>query len=502
MAVLATMDKRLAGRTRQESDAMGIVSVPAAVYWGAQTQRAVANFSVSGQTLPVELIRCLGLIKLCAVETNAELGLVEKRLAKAIGLAAEEVFAGRHDGQFPVDVFQTGSGTSSHMNANEVIANRANEILGKPKGKRWPVHPNDHVNRGQSSNDVFPTAIHIAAALALKNELIPALRKLHKALLAASRKFRDVVKTGRTHLQDAVPMSLGAEFGAFAAQIGDAMQRIEVAVDELCALPLGGTAVGSGLNAHPQFARKTIARLKKRTKLKLRQTANLYAGVAARETLVSASGTLNAAAVALAKIGNDLRLLASGPRAGLGEIKLPALQQGSSMMPGKINPVIPEVVVQVAVQAMGNHVAVTVGSLLGNLQLNVTMPMLARNVLESARLLTAASSLLADKCVSGIEADRKHAESFVENSLTMVTSLAPVVGYDKAADIAHAAYASGRTLRDTARDMTNLSEKDLTNLLDPRTMLDAAPRRATSGTRGKTPDQDKALSRWTNEGGH
>ncbi len=455
---------------RIEKDSMGEVEVPARAYWGAQTQRAVQNFPISGWRMPRPFIRALGLVKRYAAEVNAELGLIDRNIADAIIQAAEEVIEGKWDDHFPVDVFQTGSGTSSNMNANEVIANRANEILGSPLGSRKPVHPNDHVNRGQSSNDVVPTAIHIAARMELEG-LLEALRDLHRALEAKAREFRDVVKIGRTHLQDAVPVTLGQEFSGYATQIAHGIRRIEHALPHVEELALGGTAVGTGLNTHREFAPRVIQKIAERTGLPFREAENRFEALAARDAMVELMGALNTVAVSLMKIGNDLRLLSSGPRTGIAEIILPSLQPGSSIMPGKVNPVIPEMIIQVAAYVMGAHLAVTIGGQNAPLELNIMMPLIAHQVLWSIHILTNGVKTLTEKCVTGIEANRKRCEELVEWSMALVTPLALKIGYDRAAQVAYKAYKEGKTVRQVVVEEGILTEEEASKVLDPRSML-------------------------------
>ena len=451
---------------RFERDSLGEVAIPGWAYWGAETQRAIENFPVSGLGLPDELIGALGLIKLHAAAVNEELGFIPANVARAIAQAAEEIVAGRWREHFPVDVFQTGSGTSSNMNANEVIANRANEILGAPLGARRPVDPHDQVNRGQSSNDVFPSAIHIAVrrrAVAL----IEALAALEAAFTRKSEEFARVIKLGRTHLQDAVPMTLGQEFSAYAAQIALGRAHIEAACGPLEELALGATAIGTGLNADPRFAPRVIARIAQATGTRFRPAANRFAALAGREAVAGFMGALAQTAASLMKIANDLRLLGSGPRAGFGEIVLPTLQPGSSIMPGKVNPVVPEMVIQVAAQVTGNHVAVMIGAQHGPLELNMMMPMIAYDALQSVDLLTAASRLLAEKCVAGIRADEARCAALVERSLALATPLTPRLGYDRAAAIARRALEEGRTIREVAIAEGALTEEEARTLLDP-----------------------------------
>ena len=427
--------------------------------WGPETKKAIENFQVSGEPIPASVARWLGRIKAAAARVNAELGLLDADKAERIAAAADRVAAGELDEQFPIDVFQTGSGTSSNMNANEVIASLAGD----------DVHANDDVNLGQSSNDVFPSAVHLAALDQLKNDLLPALDRLAQALEAKAKEFDDVVKSGRTHLMDAVPVTLGQEFGGYAAQARQGIARIEATLERVGQIPLGGTAVGTGLNTHPEFAERVRRRLADETGLAVLPPADPFESQAARDGLVEASAALKTVAVSLTKIANDLRLMGSGPRAGLAEIALPELQKGSSIMPGKVNPVIPEVVTQVSAQVIGNDVAVTVGGMQGHFELNVFVPVIARNVLDSIRLLAAATRLLAEKCVEGIEANRETCERYAELTLSAATGLNPYIGYDKATEIVKEAAASGRSLRDVARD-AGVDEETLEKALDYRAM--------------------------------
>jgi len=464
--------------TRIEKDSMGPLEVPADAYYGVQTQRAVTNFPISGWPLPPRFIHAMGRIKRAAAQTNLELGLTEKKVADAIVAAATEVVDGKLDAQFPVDIFQTGSGTSTNMNANEVIASRANEILGGKRGDKAPVHPNDHVNLCQSSNDVIPTAIHLSVIKSIQGELIPALQHLHGALAQKARDFDDIIKIGRTHLQDATPVRLGQEFGGYAAQVEYGIGRAQRAIEILSELPLGGTAVGSGLNAHPDFARLTVAKLAAELGVKLRDARNHFEASAARDACVEASGGLKTIAVSLAKVANDIRLIGSGPRCGIGEIKMPAVQPGSSIMPGKVNPVIAESLIQVSLWVIGADLSVTLGGLQSFFELNVAMPLIGAQMLESVHLLAAASRNFADACVKGLEADRQRCESLVEQSLAMCTPLAPVIGYDKAAEIAKTAYKEGKTVRQVAREKSGLTEKQLDEIFNLRLLTEP-------GIRGK-----------------
>jgi fumarate hydratase, class II len=409
--------------------------------WGEETRKAVANFTVSGEPIPASVAHWLGRIKGAAARVNAELGLLDADKAERIAAAAERVASGELDDQFPIDVFQTGSGTSSNTNANEVIAALAGE----------DVHANDDVNMGQSSNDVFPSAVHLAALDQLTYDLLPALERLANSLGRKSQEFDDIVKSGRTHLMDAVPMTLGQEFSGYATQVRQGADRIRATLERVGQIPLGGTAVGTGLNTHPEFAARVRRRLSEETALPISPPADPFEAQAARDSLVEASGALKTVAVSLTKIANDLRLLGSGPRAGLGEIRLPELQKGSSIMPGKVNPVIPEVVTQVAAQVIGNDQAITVGGLQGHLELNVFVPMIARNLLDSIRLLSAASRLFAEKCVDGIEANREVCERYAELTLSAATALNPYIGYDRGTEIVKQAAARGGELRGGVR---------------------------------------------------
>jgi fumarate hydratase, class II len=427
--------------------------------WGDETRKAVANFTVSGEPIPASVAHWLGRIKGAAARVNAELNLLDADKAERIAAAAERVAAGELDDQFPIDVFQTGSGTSSNMNANEVIATLAGE----------DVHPNDDVNMGQSSNDVFPSAVHLAALDELTNDLIPALEQLANSLGLKSQEFDDIVKSGRTHLMDAVPVTLGQEFSGYAAQVRQGADRVRDTLRRVGEIPLGGTAVGTGLNTHPEFAERVRRRLVEETELPIGPPADPFEAQAARDALVEASGALKTVAVSLTKVANDLRLLGSGPRAGLSELFLPELQKGSSIMPGKVNPVIPEVVTQVSAQVIGNDQAITVGGMQGHLELNVFVPLIARNLLDSIRLLSAASRLLAEKCVDGIEANREQAERYAELTLSAATALNPYIGYDRAAEIVKTAASTGRSLRDVARE-AGVSDEILDQALDYRAM--------------------------------
>jgi fumarate hydratase, class II len=450
---------------RVEKDSFGEIHCPDDAYWGAQTQRAIQNFPVSGMRFPRRFIEALGIIKWAAAKTNEELGLVDARRADAIRQAAEEVIAGKLDEHFPIDIFQTGSGTSTNMNVNEVIANRAGEILGGLRGSRQ-VHPNDHVNTCQSSNDVIPTAIHLSALAAIRNELLPALVKLSLAMTAKSNDFDQVLKVGRTHLMDATPVTLGQEFGGYAQQIDNDAGRISSAADMLEELALGGTAVGTGLNADERFAPRTIELIAERTRLNVREAPNHFEAQGSKDSCVHASAAMRTLAVSLMKIGNDVRWMGSGPRAGLAELKLPELQPGSSIMPGKVNPVIPEVVTQVAAQVIGNDTTIAVCGMSGQFELNVFMPVIARNLLEQIQLLTAACTLFADRCIEGLEADRERCRTMVEMSFPIVTALVPAIGYDLCAEISKEAFKTGRSIREVALAKSDLDEKALDEALD------------------------------------
>ena len=453
---------------RFEKDTMGEVAVPADALWGAQTARASANFPISGQRLGREMIRALALIKVAAAEVNRELGRLEPKLAEAIVEAAEEVVAGRHDRHFPVDIFQTGSGTSSHMNANEVIANRAIELLGGKIGSKDPVHPNDHVNLGQSSNDVFPSALHIAAVTSAEDDLLPALEKLHEQLEARSRDFDSIVKIGRTHLQDATPIRLGQEFSGYAAQIDRGRAHLRKALDALRELPLGGTAVGTGLNTHPEFGRRMAERLCRLTGKHFVEAENHFEAQGARDGAVRCSGALKALAVSVSKIANDIRWLASGPRFGLGELEIPAVQPGSSIMPGKVNPVIAEALIQVCAQVIGNDAAITLAGLQGHFELNAMQPLMARNLLEQIRLLARATRLFAERVVAGLKARRAAIEARLGESLALATALVPEIGYERAAAIARRAADEERSVEDVALEEGVLPAERLRDILDPR----------------------------------
>ena len=427
--------------------------------WGGETTKAIDNFPVSGETIPPSLIKWLGLIKANAARANAELGLLDGAIAERIAKAGEEIGAGRHDDQFPIDVFQTGSGTSSNMNTNEVIATLAGE----------DVHPNDHVNMGQSSNDVFPSAVHLAALDEVTNDLLPAMEKLAVALGAKAEEFKDVVKAGRTHLMDAVPVTLGQEFGGYASQVRHGIDRVSGTLDRVGQIPLGGTATGTGLNTHPEFSALVRARLSEESGLAISPPHDRFEAQANRDSLVELSGALKVYAVSLNKIANDIALMGAGPRAGLAELALPELQKGSSIMPGKVNPVIPEVVIQVAAQVVGNDAAITMAGSQGQFELNVRVPLIARNLLFSIRILASASRLLDEKCVAGIQANHQRNEHHAEATLATATALNPYIGYDRATEIVKAAADSGRPLREVAIEL-GVEEKVLDEALDHHKM--------------------------------
>ena len=465
--------KSIAGGQRNkriERDSMGEVAVPADAFYGAQTQRAVENFPISNLRFPREFIRAVGLVKLAAARANMDLGLLDKSIGNAIVSAARETADGKLDRHFVLDIFQTGSGTSTNMNANEVIRNRAMQMLGGNVGDKKPVHPNDHVNMGQSSNDVIPTAMHVAVLDSIEHRLIPALRKLQKALNLKAAEFDSVVKIGRTHLQDATPVRLGQEFGGYARQVRLGISRLEKLRETLGELPLGGTAVGTGINTHPKFAASAIRHLSKLTGLNLREAGDHFEAQSAKDSIVEASGTLKTIAVSLTKIASDIRLLASGPRCGIGEITLPETQPGSSIMPGKVNPVIAESVLMAAAQVIGNDLTITIGGQAGILELNVMMPVMAHNILESIRLLAASATNLSERCILGIQANKERCNELVEKSLAMCTALAPEIGYDAAASIAEEAYKTGQTVRQIATAKKILPAKRLREILDPLRM--------------------------------
>ena len=454
---------------RREQDSMGKFDVPIDAYYGANTMRAVLNFPISELRFPRSFIRAIASTKLAAAQVNAELGELDSKLADAIVSAATEVADGKFDDQFVVDVFQTGSGTSTNMNANEVISNRAIEILGGEKGSRTPVHPNDHVNMGQSSNDVIPTCIHVAALGAIRTDLIPALRQLQGDLEKKADEFMSVIKTGRTHLQDATPIRLGQEFLGYVGQIERGIQRTETAASELSEVALGGTAVGTGVNAHPEFATRVCAKLSEILGVDVHETSNHFQAQSTLDNIVAASGGLKTIAVSLMKISNDIRWIGSGPRGGFGEIMLPEVQPGSSIMPGKVNPVIPESVCQVAAQVIGNDAAIAIAGQSGNFEINVMMPVAAYNLLQSIDLLAASAKNLAEQCISGLEATTAGPD-MVERGLAIVTALVPHIGYDASAAIAHEAQETGKTVKEISLIRTDLTADQLVEILDPSSM--------------------------------
>src|SRR5205814_6743071 len=461
-----------AGSTRVEKDSMGEMSVPAAALYGASTQRAVLNFPISGQRFSRPFIRALGLIKWAAAQANADLGLLDAHGRGYIGQVAEEVVEGKLDEHFPLDIFQTGSGTSTNTNANEVIAYRSRQLAEKAVGAKDSIHPNDHVNMGQSSNDVIPSAIHISGAEQLKNCLVPALERLHGALEAKAKEFWDIIKIGRTHLMDATPVRLGQELSGYAQQVARAKERAEKAIDVLCELALGGTAVGTGLNRHLEFPHKVMRHLEQRTGIKFREAEDHFEAQGGKDAVVEASGQLKTIAVSLFKIANDIRWLGSGPRCGIGEIRLPATQPGSSIMPGKVNPVLCEALMMVCAQVIGNDTCITWSGANGNFELNVMMPVMAHNLLESIRLLGNACDAFVEKCVVGIEANEERCRELVELSMAMVTSLAPKIGYDRAAEIAKESAKTGKTVREICLEKKVLSPEELQRALDPASMTE------------------------------
>jgi fumarate hydratase class II len=458
---------------RTERDSMGEMQVPADAYYGASTARAVENFPISDLRFSRRFIAAMGLIKFAAAQVNFDLKLLDETKKNLLQQAATEVMDGKLDSAFVVDIFQTGSGTSTNMNANEVIASRANEIATGQRGGKEPIHPNDHVNMQQSSNDTIPTAMHISAAVAIRESLVPALEHLHAMLLGKSRQYDGVVKIGRTHLQDATPVRAGQELGGYAAQVHLSMQRAFRAITALRQLPLGGTAVGTGINSHPDYAAAAITVIARTTGIEFVEADNHFEAQAAKDGVVEASGLLKTIAVSLTKIANDIRWLASGPRCGIGEITIPATQPGSSIMPGKVNPVMSEMMLQVAAQVIGNDATIAWSAAFGStFELNVMMPVMAYNLLQSIELLARAARVFADRCVAGLEVDQQRCESLVEQSLAMCTSLAPIIGYDKAADVAKESFKSKKTVRQVARERKLLSDADLTKAMDATRMTE------------------------------
>jgi len=457
-------------KTRIEHDTMGQVEVPADRYWGAQTARSLANFRIGDERMPSEIIRALGILKLAAARTNADLGVLPEPTSKLIRQAAQEVIDGRLDEHFPLVVWQTGSGTQTNMNANEVIANRAIELAGGKIGSKDPVHPNDHVNQGQSSNDTFPTAMHIAAAERIVQGLLPSMRHLRNVLAGKAEEFAEIVKIGRTHLMDAVPLTLGQEFSAYAHQIGKDIERVHSTLPDLYELAIGGTAVGTGLNTHPEFANRTAAAIAEITGLPFVSAPNFFEALAAHDAMVQTSGALKTTAVSLMKIGNDIRLLGSGPRTGLGEITLPANEPGSSIMPGKVNPTQVEALTMVAAQVIGNDVSIAMGGSSGQLELNVFKPMMISNLLQSTRLLGDACRSFADNCVAGIEPNRDRIKELLDRSLMLVTALNPEIGYDNAAMVAKKAHKEGLTLKEAAVELGMLTAERFDEIVKPEGM--------------------------------
>ena len=456
---------------RLEKDSMGELEVPSKALYGGNTRRAQLNFPISNLRFGRSFIKSLGLIKQSAAETNLELGLIEKDIANAIISSAQEVIDGDHDESFVVDIFQTGSGTSTNMNVNEVISNLSILKLGGEIGSRNPVHPNDHVNKGQSSNDVIPTAIHIAAAISIKDDLIPSMKILESSLEKKSKEFWEIVKTGRTHLQDATPIRLGQEFKGYLGQVKNSINKIELALNELSVLALGGTAVGTGIGMNPEFCGEVIKRIGDKTEIKFSETDNHFQSQSTIDGIVFASGIIRSYAVSLMKIANDIRWLGSGPRAGIGEISLPEVQPGSSIMPGKVNPVIAESITMICAQVMGNDQTVSIAGQSGNFELNVMMPVAAHNLLESIEILSTGSKNFSDQCIDGLEATTKGPQ-MVNQGLAICTALAPKIGYDKAADIAHKASLSGETIKEVALKETDLSSDDLDVILEPLSMTE------------------------------
>ena len=468
---MATAKKITPAKTRTETDSFGPIAVPSDKYWGAQTARSMMNFKIGGETMPKPLVHALGTLKRAAATVNMELGVLDQKLGKAIVSAATEVMEGKHDDQFPLVVWQTGSGTQTNMNANEVISNRAIEILGGVMGSKKPVHPNDHVNMGQSSNDSFPTAMHIAAAMQVEHLLLPALQKLRNALNDKAQEFRKIVKIGRTHLQDATPLTLGQEFSGYTTQIEYGIERVKGCMPRVLQLAQGGTAVGTGLNAKIGFDKKFAAEVTRITRLKFVTAPNKFEALAAHDAMVELSGALNTIAASLMKIANDIRLLGSGPRCGIGEISLPENEPGSSIMPGKVNPTQSEAMTMVAAQVMGNHVAVTIGGATGHFELNVFKPVIIYNVLQSIRLIGDACVSFTDNCVVGIEANKGRITQLLNESLMLVTSLNPHIGYDNAAKAAKKAHKEGKTLKQAAMELKLLTSEQFDKWVRPEDMI-------------------------------
>jgi len=467
----APKDHNPCASTRTETDSFGPIEVPADRYWGAQTERSRRNFKIGDEPMPKPLIRAMAMVKKAAALTNLELGLLDKRLADAIAVAADEVIAGSLDGHFPLVVWQTGSGTQTNMNLNEVIANRASEMLGGAIGSKRPVHPNDHVNLGQSSNDTFPTAMHIAAAEEIAYRLNPALARLYQALKDKAAAFQDILKIGRTHMQDATPLTLGQEFGGYAAQIDHGIERIKLSLYGLYELAQGGTAVGTGLNTAPRFAEVFAAKIAEMTRLPFVSAQNKFEALASHDAYVFTHGALNTVAMAMFKIANDIRLLGSGPRSGFGELLLPENEPGSSIMPGKVNPTQCEAVTMVAAQVMGNHATISFAGSQGHLELNVFKPLLAYGMLQSIRLLGDVADSFTEHCVVGIEANRDRIKDHMQRSLMLVTALAPHIGYDKASEIAKSAHKRGTTLREEAVRLGHVTAEEFDRLVRPEDMI-------------------------------
>ncbi|MFP4166716.1 MAG: class II fumarate hydratase [Opitutales bacterium] len=456
---------------RKEKDSMGEMEVPEDALYGASTQRAVLNFPVSGHRMPERFIRAAGLLKYACARANADLGLLSTEKAEWIARTAEEVYEGMHADQFPVDVFQTGSGTSTNMNVNEVIANRASQLAGEPIGSKKPVHPNDDCNLGQSSNDTMPAVLHLSVAEALQTDLKPALERLHKALRAKAEAFESMVKIGRTHLMDATPLTLGQEFSGYAAQVGKSIQRVDKAIAALEELAIGGTAVGTGINRHPEFPEKVVALLNSKTGLNFREADNHFEAQGGRDDCVEVAGQLNAISAGLTKIANDIRLLGSGPRCGIGELQLPATQPGSSIMPGKVNPVMSEMLVQSCIYAQGLCNCVTMGGRDGHFELNVTIPLIGHALHESITCLSNGARLFSERCIEGLEANETKIAEHLRNSLMLVTALNPYIGYDKASHVAKKAFTEDKTLRDVVLEEGLMEETDLDQALDPTGMV-------------------------------
>jgi fumarate hydratase class II len=456
---------------RKESDSFGFINVPSNAYWGAQTQRSLKNFDIGNETIPLSIIKSLGVIKLAAAKVNFDQGKLDKKVSNAIVKAAKEVISGKLNDHFPLSVWQTGSGTQSNMNANEVISNRAIELLGGKKGSKTPVHPNDHCNMSQSSNDTFPTAMHIACALDTNEVLLPALKKLADALKNKSEEFKEIVKIGRTHLQDATPVTLGQEFSAYFTQLEKGIERVNKSLEDVMYLAQGGTAVGTGINSKKGFDKKFARECSLFLKMNFKTAENKFEALATHDAIVEFSGSLNTLASSLFKIANDIRLLGSGPRAGLSEIMLPENEPGSSIMPGKVNPTQCEAMTMLCVQVMGNHSAITIGGSQGHFELNVYKPMIAYNILQSIKLLADGCNSFVKNCVSGIKLNKKMIDQHLNNSLMLVTALAPVIGYDKAAEIAKKAHKNGTTLKEEAIKLNYISEKEYDKIVRPEKMI-------------------------------